>query len=109
MGCTGLGCLAALAVLCGALGDAPSRGKSLVPAPAGLDGHPCFLRREGPFAGAPVALGCEWVPALLQEEGLAQARGKELGFGVTVVVAASVGHCSVLGFLLHAYLSEYCR
>lgn len=105
MGCTGLGCLAALAVFCRALGDAPSRGKSLVPAPGGLDGHPWFLRRGGPFVGATEALGCKWVPALLQGEGLAQARVKELGSAVTVVVAASVGHCSMLGFLLHAYLT----
>lgn len=109
MGCTGLGCLAVLAVLCGALGDVPSRGKSMVSAPGGLDGHSWFLRRGGPFAGATVALECEWFPALLQGEGLAQARGRELGCGVTVVVAASVGHCSILGFLLHAYLTEDCR
>lgn len=50
---------------------------------------------------ATVALGCEWVPAVLQGEGLAQARGKELGCGVTVV-AASVD-AAMLGFLLHAY------
>lgn len=98
MGCTGLGCLAVLAVLCGALGDAPSRGKSLVPAPGGLDGHPRSLGRGGPFAGATVALGCEWVPALQQREGLVQARGKELGSGVTVCG-------SKCGTLLYAWVS----
>lgn len=61
------------------------------------------------ICSATVALECEWFPALLQGEGLAQARGRELGCGVTVVVAASVGHCSILGFLLHAYLTEDCR
>lgn len=63
----GAGCLAALAVLCGALGDAPSRGKSLVPALSGdpgADGHPWPPGRRGQFAGAAVALGCKWVPAL---------------------------------------------
>lgn len=61
------------------------------------------------ICSATEALGYEWDPALLQGEGLAQARGKELGSGVTVVLAASVGHCSVLGFLLHAPLTEECR
>lgn len=56
-----------LAVLCGALGDAPSRGKSPISSPSGdpgADGHPWSLGRRGLFAGATSALGCERVPAL---------------------------------------------
>lgn len=81
-----MGCLAALAVLCGALGDAPSRGKSPVPAPSGdpgAEGHPRSLGRRGLFVGAAVALGCEQVPALspLKESGLLRPGVPQLGLG----------------------------
>lgn len=102
MGCAGAGCLAALAVLCGALGDAPSRGKSLIPAPSGDPGaRQASTGRRGLFVGAAVALGCERVPAhagraARSGQGLpGVARGKELGSAVAV-------HRSKCGMLLRA-------
>lgn len=59
MGCFGTGCLAALAVFCGALGDAPSRGKS--PAPSGA---PRVPGEERAVRGCCSGLGCERMGAL---------------------------------------------
>lgn len=86
MGCTGAGCLAALALLCGVLGDAPSRGKSPVPAPSGdpgADGRPWSPGRRGLFASAAAALGCERVPALspCKESSSLRPGNTQLGLG----------------------------
>nr|XP_009938073.1 PREDICTED: CUB domain-containing protein 2 [Opisthocomus hoazin] len=58
MGCAGAGCLAALAVLCGALGDAPSQGikcGGVLSAPSGNFSSPNF---PGPY---PYETECTWL------------------------------------------------
>lgn len=120
MGCTGAGCLAALALLCRVLGDAPSRGKSPVPAPSGdpgADGRPWSPGRRGLFASAAAALGCERVPALspckesssLRPGNTRLGPGKEPGSAVTVCGSKCGTPLSVLDFLLHSYFTEDCR